>query len=621
MTLSRLSLVQLGLGLLMPVFVFALPISEDLVEQVAESDSWRKQLYLGQIEEEGSFRARILSERFYFSGTTWINPQAELEQTMGAIFSNLDQVDDHHAACRFPGRFLYLNRALNLGYPEDILDRCRTFQEWAGLDQYDTLSLVLVEGYYGNPASSFGHLVLRHGRADGARRLLDTSINFGARVPQNESTPLYIVRGLTGGYVASFTDEAYYRQDLVYTQVEQRDMWNYALDLSDSQRQFVLAHLWELLDSPSTYYFLKNNCAFAVAEILEIVFEKELVNQSTWFYPPVTLFHELEEIDGQANSSVIQSKSFVPSMQSVLRALFDTLTPLQQQAFSRYVNQNSAETDELLSTFSESESAELIEALTQYYSYLISGYPEIGTDLYDRRRALILARLQLPAGRYLEAPTIEPTTEPGKTARVSIVSAGYSVTEHESGFYLGWTPFRHSALDLGNDDFSELTLLSIKGTWLDDELATDVGLIRVSQRSPVNDRLPGSWPVSWSIDIGWQSDDLSRYRSGAQVEVDVGQTLRAGPVWGSGFVGLSQSGSETGLGVSTELGVAQLSGLSVVARVNHTRWLSGNSTEVEIDSRLSVSPRWSVDLGLGQITREQEATDRAAVLGLNWHYR
>lgn len=621
MTLSRLFFVQLGFGLLMPVFVFALPLSEDLVEQVAESDSWQKQLYLDQVEREGSFRARILSESFYFSGKTRINPKTELELTLNAVFSNLDHVDNQHAACRFPGRFLYLNRALNLSHPEDILLKCDNFQDWAGLDQYDTLSLVLVEGYYGNPASSFGHLVLRHGRADGARRLLDTSINFGARVPQNESTMLYIVRGLSGGYVASFTDEAYYRQDLVYTQVEQRDMWNYALDLSDSQRQFVLAHVWELLGSPSTYYFLKNNCAFAVAEILEIVFEEELVNQSTLYYPPVTLFHELEEIDGQANSSVIQSKSFVPSMQSVLRALFDTLTPLQQQAFSRYVNQDSADTDELLGPFSESESAELIEALTQYYSYLISGYPEIGTDLYDRRRALILARLQYPAGRYLEAPAIQPTTEPGKTARVSILSTGYSVLENEAGIYLGWTPFRHSALDLGNDDFSELTLLSIKGTLLDEELVTEVGLIRVSQRSPVNDRLPGSWPVSWSIDIGWRSVDLSRYRSGAQVDLDVGQTLRVGPIWGSGFVGLSQSGAETGLGVAAELGFAQLNWLSLVARIHHTRWLSGYSTEVEVDSRFSVSPRWSVDLGLGQVYREQGSVDRAAVLGLNWHYR
>lgn len=608
-------------GLIIPQFVMAERVPEYLVQQTAQSESWKKQLYLGTRELDGRFQPRILSDTFYFSNAEWIDPEQELLLSRDALFTNLDQLNNEHAACQFPGRFIFLNEALNLGHPEAVLEGCEAFLRWAGFDQHDTLSVVMVEGYYGNPASSFGHLVLRHGQSEDARGHLDTSINFGARVPQNEGPLQYMLNGLSGGYLASFTAEAYYRQDLVYTQVEHRDMWNYHLDLSETQRRYFLAHLWELLDSPSTYYFLKNNCAFAVAEILEIVFEQELVNQNTLFYPPVTLFHELEEIDQKSDVSVIKAKQFIPSQQSVLRALFETLTPLQRQKFDRYVNSADPSVSVFESELDDGETAELIEALISYYSYLISGYPELGTELYERRRALLLARLQFPSGRQLKGGDIEPTSEPGRTARVSQLSAGYTGAGGDAGYSFNWTPFNHSANDLGNADFSNLTLLSMEVNWLDDEWATEFGLIRVAQRSPVSDRLPGDWPVSWTLDLAWQSNSQGRYRSGGQIDAEVGQSQRFGPVWGSGFVALRQSGSEAGLGVMAELGYTQASWFTSIARINHTRWLSGESTKATLETRFSLSPRWSMDLEVEQIERDDTPTEVAGLLRLNWHYR
>lgn len=608
-------------GLFLPRILLADTAPEFLVQEVAQSESWRKQLYLGTRDKDGHFQPRIVSDTFYFSNADWIDPEQELLLNRDALFTNLGKVNNQHAACRFPGRFTFLNQALNLGHDETVLEDCEGYQRWAGLDQYDTLSVVMVEGYYGNPASSFGHLVLRHGRADDARGLLDTSINFGARVPQNEGPFRYMLNGLTGGYLASFTAEAYYRQDLVYTQVEHRDMWSYDLDLTETQRRYFLAHLWELLDSPSTYYFLKNNCAFAVAEILEIVLGQELVNQNTLFYPPVTLFHELEQIDRASDVSVIRAKQFIPSQQSVLRALFDTMTPKQRREFDRYNNSENPGVNAVSSELNEGETAELIEALISYYSYLISGYPELGTELYERRRDLLLARLQYPPGRKLNAGVIEPTTEPGRTARVSQLSAGFISTDDQAGYSVKWAPFSQSDTDLGNNDFSNLTLLAIEVYEVDDEVATEFGLIRVAQRSPVTDRLPGDWPVSWTLDLAWQSNPQGRYRSGGQVDAEVGQSLRFGPLWGTGLVAIRQSGSETGLGVMTELGYAQASWFTSIARLSHTRWLSGESTKVTLDTRISLAPRWSMDLEVGQIERDFTLTEITGLLRLNWHYR
>jgi len=608
-------------GLFFPGLLLAQTIPDSLVQQVAYSEEWIKQLYLTGRERNDGFQTRIHSDKFYFSGSERVDPVQELRLSQIAIFSNLDRIDNQHPACRFPGRFLFLNRALQLGHSETLLDGCDAFNNWARFDQYDTLSIVMVEGYYGNPASSFGHLVLRHGRSDGTRQLLDTSINFGARVPRNESPISYIINGLTGGYQASFTIENYYRQDLVYTQVEHRDMWNYALDLSEAQRRFFLAHVWELLDSPSTYYFLKNNCAFAVAEVLEIVFERELLNQNTLYYPPVTLFHELEAIDQQAGVSVIKAKQFIPSQQSVLKALFDALTPGQRKVFSQYTGPERRDITALTRGLEETEATELTEALISFYSYLIGGYPELGTELYDRRRALILARLQYPSGRHLQATEIEPTTEPGKTARVSRLTAGVAGINDRIGYTLGWTPYSLSAIDLGNQDFSNLTLLAIETRWQGEQIEADLGLIRVAQRSPVNDRLPGNWPLSWTVDLAWQTDTWQAYRAGGQVELALGQSSSVGPLLASGLAELRQSGSETGVGVAAEAGYAQLTWLSWVGGVSYTRWVSGYSMEAAFDSRLGFSPSWSLELGLSHMNRDDESTEMSGLLKLNWHYR
>lgn len=607
--------------LLFPALLFAQSDSDVLAYQVSQSDQWKKQLYLSDRPKGGPYRPRIQSDDFYFSGTESIDPFQELLQTRQAVFSNLDQLNNDHPACRFPGRFLFLNAALALDYDTSLLAECSNFQNWARFDRYDSLSVVMVEGYYGNPASSFGHLVLRHGRSDGAQQLLDTSINFGARVPQGEGPIKYILNGLAGGYLASFTAESYYRQDLVYTQVEHRDMWHYELDLDDTQRVFFLAHLWELLDSPSTYYFLKNNCAFAVAEILEIVFERNLVNQNTLFYPPVTLFHELEEIHQQGDLSVIRSKHFVPSQQSVLKSLYATLSAQQRQVFGRYIGREQQPVQPLLADLEEAEAAEIIESLISFYSYLISGYPELGTELYERRRQLIVARLEYPSGRFLQAAEIEPTTEPGKTARVSRLSMGVSLVDNQPGLVLGWVPYSQSATDLGNDDSSELTVLALDGRLQEDALDAKFTLIRVAQRSDLRDRLPGDWPLSWTIDLGWQTAQTGRYRAGGQADIEVGQSVRVGSMLLSALGAFRQSGWESGLGARAELALTTGQRFTWIGYVDYTFWTSGESVQLGLDSRYSFSPRWSLEAELSSFDRGGAEAELDARLALAWHFR
>ena len=99
------------------------------------------------------------------------------------------------------------------------------------------------------PASSFGHSLLRLNTEDGSASdgLVDLGVNFGALVPDGESTLVYVVKGLSGGYQAGFSDKPYYAHDLMYSRTEFRDMWDYALDLVDAERMMLVYHLWEIV--------------------------------------------------------------------------------------------------------------------------------------------------------------------------------------------------------------------------------------------------------------------------------------------------------------------------------------------------------------------------------------
>ena len=110
---------------------------------------------------------------------------------------------------------MWLNQRLGLpGYKCDA-EVCPSLSRWARLDEIDSVSIIYVSGYLGNPASSFGHalLNLKTNNSDNLFGLDDTSISYGATVPLHESIIYYVLKGLFGGYYATFSDKLFYAND------------------------------------------------------------------------------------------------------------------------------------------------------------------------------------------------------------------------------------------------------------------------------------------------------------------------------------------------------------------------------------------------------------------------
>ena len=132
---------------------------------------------------------------------------------------------------------------------------CTDYQEWLVTPNITSVNLLFVSGYLANPSSFQGHLLIRFDNS--TAEFLNNTTNYGAIIPENENPILYIVKGLFGGYDATYTDQQFYRFNHNYVESDMRDIWQYEFNLSIKERQFLAAHTWELLGQKFTYYFLE----------------------------------------------------------------------------------------------------------------------------------------------------------------------------------------------------------------------------------------------------------------------------------------------------------------------------------------------------------------------------
>ena len=62
----------------------------------------------------------------------------------------------------------------------------------------------------------------------------------------------------------------YYMKVREYSDLENRDLWEYELDFSPEEVERVLRHAWELLPAYFEYYFFDENCSYHLLALLQV---------------------------------------------------------------------------------------------------------------------------------------------------------------------------------------------------------------------------------------------------------------------------------------------------------------------------------------------------------------
>ncbi len=543
---------------------------DDVLNQLSANPTWLRLLKADKTDDR---RSAINSADFFVTGNTSASPLEELTALLTSIDTPAD-VPDRQLRCRFPARAFWLSHELNRPLWRDF-GHCERLLDWAKLEQLDSISLIMISGYFGNPASTFGHSLLRiNNSASGAdTALLDLGINFGAQVPPNEATIVYILRGLFGGYQAGFSDRTFFEHDQTYSRIEFRDRWEYTLALSERQRTFLTLHVWELAGRKFTYYFLEENCSYRLAELLELVYETPLIDDVSLWYAPVSLFHNLRTIP--VESPAYSDIRYVPSVETTLRYSLAQLEPKDLQIVLGLVEGREVSLPE-----DTNKRQQLFSAALDYFAYQLAGSEEDELEaVRQRKNAVLLQRLSLPIAPAprVAAPVLPA---PSSLAPPSALDVGVGKSASNDPYLaLSLAAFRYAGT--GNDALGRSSLVVADvSLGISEDAGVFIDTLDMIRARKINApflHLPGESRSSWEVAVGARrarQDCLSCLESFASAAF--GRTARVGERW---RVNMSLAGSVSSKDAALEVGPQLM--------INVAR---GQRWAAEIDAALVYAP-------------------------------
>ncbi len=129
-------------------------------------------------------------------------------------------------------------------------------------------SMVFASGYVNSPASMFGHTFLRIEPRLGTP-LLAFAVNNAALTNPEDGGVAFTLKGMLGGYDGYYSVLPYYDKVREYASIDQRDMWEYALNLTPAEVRLLLLHLLDLKDIAADYFFFDENCSYNLLFLLD----------------------------------------------------------------------------------------------------------------------------------------------------------------------------------------------------------------------------------------------------------------------------------------------------------------------------------------------------------------
>ncbi len=443
----------------------------------------------------------IRDPNFFLSSDGSNDVRSELEETLKSFFNNpLSQ-------CRFPARKLWLQHVIpNLELPNIS---CEAYSEYIHAFASDSVSVIYASGYLGNPASMYGHVLLKF-NGDGTNNdLLNNTFSYGAKSDDGDNKLTYIFKGVTGGYQGRFANQKFHQQALRYNESELRDLWEYKLNLTHYQIELLLAHLWELERTDITYYFFRENCAYQLAKLLNVVIDEPLLpSGKTWVIP----FDIVMMLNRDETKKYVSDVIYHGSRQEDLYEHFRQLSADEKKRVKDIVEQPSDMTVKTLRQSDPDSEKRVIDTLYDYFAFLSVKNSELTEEQKIKRQLILTERFILSPGLSDWDQTVKTPPHSGQYSTLFQVSPFYN-DAMGSGVALR---FRASYYDLLNVNdaripFSELSSfdLSVYKTREHDLEIRSFTLLNVTNLNVSQTSLPQDHSPAWSLVLGYKPENLS----------------------------------------------------------------------------------------------------------------
>jgi len=488
------------------LYVRAENIDQNRLIELANHKVWQSLLHYEDSDSTPSGKlSAIKSTSFFLAKNGKYDALDELKSTIKAFSGMESSKPEEQAHCQFPARFLWLKEKLKT-HPEFVTRKkaCKSFDNWRLNGDTESLSIVFATGYLGNPASFYGHTLVKLNSSSSERKtdLEDVSVNYGAIIPDDEDPVSYIVKGLFGKYDSGFSHVNYYFHDHNYGENELRDLWEYELNLTKGEVDFVIAHMWELLGKKYTYYFVRENCAFRMAELFSILDDVDILpDTELWTFPQAILQKVAES--KRNGEPLVRKVKLKASRQSKFFEKFVDLNANEKRIVGDIASSNGEIDKKVFGKLSQHEQLRIIETLLDYYRILEKDDKEA---LASHKR-MIVERFSLPKGRA-NFKQINRQDTPHTGRRPSRVSVGVKRDTIAGDLIeLGFRPAYYDTLDSGASHvaFSKLSMADLKLKIASEKIRlSQFDLFAINSINSKATGLPGDSGFAWNLSVGWE---------------------------------------------------------------------------------------------------------------------
>lgn len=369
---------------------------------------------------------------FFMAANGRRDPKGELEATLEGFFQD-SALGDKHPRCRFRGRYEWLRDELHIDEGRLPAVSCSEFDDASGKIKPESAALIFPAAYMNSPGSMFGHTLIRIDTTYQSK-LLSYAASYAAHADDTNGI-LYAVKGIFGYYKGLFSLRPYYDKVKEYNDMEQRDMWEYKLNLTPGEVRRMLNHLWELKDIYSSYYFFDENCAYQLLFLLEAARPTlHLTDRfGAWVIP-------IDTLRVVRDAGLVEAVEYRPSQGMRIRRIASSLNEKGIDAGVRLANWK-GEADEL-----PPSDAGVLDLSAEVLQYRY-GKRELSRDEYQKAFLSILsARSQL--GRPAEDPyPITPPPKPETGHPPGRISIGAGFKQGDFFEELRYRPANHDLSD------------------------------------------------------------------------------------------------------------------------------------------------------------------------------
>ena len=489
-----------------PVFAQDEQYLQQLIKQarathLAERTEWLNLLHYKPYVLWPGSRSLADDPSFFNAPDGKSNAASELEATLAAFFSEFEETDKlQNPQCRFVARFDWLNQQLKFDPARLPVHECKRFNNWMkALDPHE-MTLVFPSSYLNSPASMYGHTLLRIDAKDQDERtrLLAYTVSYAAST--NETNGLaFAYQGLMGGYPGVFQSMPYYLKVREYNDMENRDIWEYRLNLTRDEIQRAMMHIWELGPTYFDYYFLDENCAYHLLSILEVARPSlKLTDEFRWWaIPSDTVRVVMEQAD------LLKEVVYRPSNATVIMQRLRSLQPPLRKLAKEISSGTLLPDDPEIKQLAPQQQAQVVELSQDYLTYLRSSNGD-SPEAEKISRKLLLARSVLDVPSATPVPET-PKTRPDQGHKSLRVGLGSGNRDGVSYQELTIRPAYHDQTDPGAGYIrgAQIQFFNLAVRHYAEEMGSRVEEfvpIDIFSLSPRNDFFQS---LSWKVNVGW----------------------------------------------------------------------------------------------------------------------